>query len=721
MFDISPKNPLVTTMNLRNYSFMGAFSALMAGAALIAPSQGYAQQQGVEELTRGPVHEAFATTVNYDPEPGLLVRMAPPEMIEEIPPDERPDGDNVAWIPGYWGWDEEAGNFIWISGIWRNLPPDRQWIPGYWAAEGSQWQWTSGYWSSEETQEVAYYSKPPKSIESGPNVAAPSDNYVWISGTWVNREERYAWRPGYWEPAHENWTWVPAHYQWTRRGYVFVDGYWDYNVGRRGVVFAPVRFQGDYYRQPNYHYTPTTVIVLNVFLNHLFVRPNYGHYYFGDYYSPRYRNEGYYDSYSYQASRRGYDPIFVYDRWTHRGDRDWDRRKRDEFQYYRDHEDARPPRTWALLQAREEGKRRAGRDNFDFAQPLSRYVSDKNNGQRFRQISTNEREEIVTERKKMRDFSNERQRFEAKAVERDAKGKDDKDNKRVQVMRERFAKSPVVAKRAEQLSGNGAPPKRREFREDKNIIPNEGAAVRGGNEGSLEKQNRDGRPPEGRDDKGPREDKGKPEGNRDLDGAVGTAQGEERGHKDHNPEKANPRKDAPDNGRQGNDPSLQGRNPEGRKGNPSEASPGRISGAEQKPDEPRKEKPKAEQIERRIQREEPSEQKPQQRQPQPEQKSPERQPQPELRQQRQQPEQKPQQRQPQPEQRQQRPQPEQKPQQRQPQPEQRQQRQPQPEQKSPQRQAQPQQRETKPQAQQPRQGSGKKDKSPDDDGEKKGR
>ena len=678
-------------MNLRNYSFMGAFSALMAGAALIAPAQVYAQQQGVEELTRGPVHEAFATTVNYDPEPGLLVRTAPPEMIEEIPPDERPDGDNVAWIPGYWGWDEEAGNFIWISGIWRNLPPDRQWIPGYWAAEGNQWQWTSGYWSGEETQEVAYYSKPPKSIESGPNVAAPSDNYVWISGTWVNREERYAWRPGYWEPAHENWTWVPAHYQWTRRGYVFVDGYWDHDVGRRGVVFAPVRFQGDYYRQPDYHYTPTTVIVLNVFLNHLFVRPSYGHYYFGDYYSPRYRNEGYYDSYSYQNSRRGYDPIFVYDRWTHRGDPDWDRRKRDEFQYYRDHEDARPPRTWALLQARDEGKRRAGRDNFDFAQPLSRYVSDKNNGQRFQKISTNERDEIVTERKKMRDFSNERQRFEAKSAERDAKGKE-KDDKRVQVMRERFAKSPVVGKRSEQLSGNGAPPQRREFREDKNNTPNEGAGARGSNNGPLENQNRDGRPLEGRDDKGPRGDKDKPEGSRGLNGAdPGAAKADEAGRKDRNPEKANPRKDAPDNGRQGNDspPSLPGRNPDIRKGNPSDAGAGRIPGAEQKPGEQQKEKSKEERMEQRIQR-----------QPQPEQK---------------------QQRQPQPEQRQQRqPQPEQK-QQRQPQPEQRQQRQPQPEQKSPQRQAQPQQRETKPQAQQPRQGSGKKDKSPDDDGEKKGR
>ena len=35
---------------------------------------------------------------------------------------------------------------------------------------------------------------------------------------------------------------MPAHYVWTPRGYVFVDGYYDYSVARRGVLFAPVYF-----------------------------------------------------------------------------------------------------------------------------------------------------------------------------------------------------------------------------------------------------------------------------------------------------------------------------------------------------------------------------------------------------------------------------------------------------------------------------------------------
>ena len=88
--------------------------------------------KGVQVLTRGPVHEAFAETVTFDPEPGIVVPKAPPAAIEELPPDQKPEGANVAWVPGYWGWDDERSDFLWVSGIWRDLPPGRQWVPGYW-------------------------------------------------------------------------------------------------------------------------------------------------------------------------------------------------------------------------------------------------------------------------------------------------------------------------------------------------------------------------------------------------------------------------------------------------------------------------------------------------------------------------------------------------------------------------------------------------------------
>ena len=36
----------------------------------------------------------------------------PPDPVEELPPDQKPDGDNVLWISGYWDWDEEDKEFI---------------------------------------------------------------------------------------------------------------------------------------------------------------------------------------------------------------------------------------------------------------------------------------------------------------------------------------------------------------------------------------------------------------------------------------------------------------------------------------------------------------------------------------------------------------------------------------------------------------------------------
>ncbi|MFM9118270.1 MAG: hypothetical protein ACKOU6_19145, partial [Planctomycetota bacterium] len=79
-----------------------------AAPALAAPDNDLPDDQTPqldgEELTRGPVHEAFAQPVVFDPEPGPVIQQQPPASIEEIPPDEKPAGDDVTWISGYWAW-----------------------------------------------------------------------------------------------------------------------------------------------------------------------------------------------------------------------------------------------------------------------------------------------------------------------------------------------------------------------------------------------------------------------------------------------------------------------------------------------------------------------------------------------------------------------------------------------------------------------------------------
>src|SRR5262245_12006256 len=85
------------------------FWLMVAGPATCQPAATNAPGQEVQ--TRGPVHEAFAGIVAFNPTPGIVVTKAPPQPIEEIPPQEKPQGDNVTWIPGYWGWDDDRSDF----------------------------------------------------------------------------------------------------------------------------------------------------------------------------------------------------------------------------------------------------------------------------------------------------------------------------------------------------------------------------------------------------------------------------------------------------------------------------------------------------------------------------------------------------------------------------------------------------------------------------------
>src|ERR1043165_3559933 len=98
------------TINITHRTASGCLAvALVFLASLGGSLTSYAQAPdgevaGASVLTRGPVHEAFAGMVTYNPEPGVVISRAPPEAIEEMPPEERPDGNNVTWIPGYWAW-----------------------------------------------------------------------------------------------------------------------------------------------------------------------------------------------------------------------------------------------------------------------------------------------------------------------------------------------------------------------------------------------------------------------------------------------------------------------------------------------------------------------------------------------------------------------------------------------------------------------------------------
>jgi len=460
---------------------LGHLSKLTVVTALVAIGTGFALdravvaqqsppdvQQGVEVLTRGPVHEAFAETVTFNPEVGMVVPKAPPGAIEEMPPEQRPEGDNVTWIPGYWGWDDDRNDYLWVSGIWRALPPGRQWVPGYWSAAGQGFQWISGYWLNAKVNEIEYLPQPPETVEAGPNIASPSPDQIWIPGSWLWYQGRYVWRPGYWAVVQTDWVWVPAHYVWAPRGYVFVSGYWDYSVSRRGVLFAPVHFDAGVSTRQGFSYSPRTVIDLGVFSDHLFLRPRYQHYYFGDYYAPRYHSSGFFASFSFGTSRRGYDPIFVHQRWVHRQDREWEHRVSSTFQYRRDHVEARPPHTLAIqLQFGRDGKRSHDK-SLVVAGRFKQMTSRQDAPMRFRPLATEERHQIVRRGQEIHKYRQERYKLENRASDTP----DQQRSRESKPSRVRMNRSPITAKSVDQFGKGQTPPQRlRAPKPDPNVKP----------------------------------------------------------------------------------------------------------------------------------------------------------------------------------------------------------------------------------------------------------
>src|SRR5262249_13813919 len=99
-----------------------------------------------------------------------------------------------------------------------------------------------------------------------------------------------------------------------------------------------------------FFYSPATVINLTLFGNHLFCRPRYHHYYFGDYYAANFVGLGFYPWFSVQA-HKCYDPFWAHERWHHRRDRDWARTVEANYRQRRDDKNARPPHTWADAKA----------------------------------------------------------------------------------------------------------------------------------------------------------------------------------------------------------------------------------------------------------------------------------------------------------------------------------------------------------------------------------
>ena len=414
------------------------------------------QEDDVQVLDSGPIHEAFAQALVMDPEPGIVAPKEPPPLIDEMPPEQKPEGD-AQWIPGYWAWDDERDDYIWVSGIWRVLPPGRQWVPGYWTAVRGGYQWIAGYWESANARETEYLPEPPESVEVGPNSNAPSLDYTWIPGCWIWDYGRYVWRPGYWARVNPNWIWVPDHYIWTLRGYIFVRGYWDYPVIHRGVLFAPVslsvraRHLGLALR-----FSPGFVIDLGIFGDALFLRPLYYHYYYGHYYASEYYRRGIYPWFSLHARRVVYDPIYAHQRWQHRKNRRWEKELQTRFVERRKLQGVRPSQSYDRTTRMNKAQRPVVSPPRDFVMPLDRARKSKSTSFRFQPLSREKRRESSLREREIRTYSEKRQQRETQSpsvLERE-------DSRKPTPRREKFYRSPIKDNFSQKARQKKAPPVR---------------------------------------------------------------------------------------------------------------------------------------------------------------------------------------------------------------------------------------------------------------------
>jgi hypothetical protein len=327
----------------------GALSSLLIGrpGAALEQDQADKPQEGVEVLTRGPMHEAYASPESLDPKPSPIVPKQPPEPVPEMPPDQKPDGSQVIWISGYWAWDDDSADFSWISGFWRDVPPGKRWVPGHWTEAGGGWQWISGLWAAQNQTEVSYVPPPPPTLENGPSALAPEADQFYSPGCWIYVERQYRWRPGFWVRHRPNWVYLPAQYAWTPAGCVFVDGYWDYELTRRGLLFCPIRFTANVWTRPGWRFTPHYIVYPEVIVSALFVRPDYHRYCFGDYFGAKYVEHGFVPWVDYRLHKNIPEPLFNQYAYSHHKEANFERDLRKVYDDRRTGIAPRPPRNIA--------------------------------------------------------------------------------------------------------------------------------------------------------------------------------------------------------------------------------------------------------------------------------------------------------------------------------------------------------------------------------------
>jgi hypothetical protein len=196
-----------------------------------------------------------------------------------------------------------------------------------------------------------------------------------------------------------------------------VDGFWDYDLAHRGVLFAPVAFNGGV-PAAGFVFTPTVALNCDVFTDHLFCQPQCNCYCFGDYYAANQLQAGIYPWFAFHMSHFGYDPLYACCSWQHRHDMDWHKKLIAIYRLRRDHAQSRPPHTYAALMALSQ--RAGSMKTPTLAVPLSKWAARPGaSSLRFEKVSEAGRERIRKSAQSLGELATSRLRHEQKSLVRE--------------------------------------------------------------------------------------------------------------------------------------------------------------------------------------------------------------------------------------------------------------------------------------------------------------
>jgi hypothetical protein len=145
---------------------------------------------------------------------GRVSMSIPPPPRAEVRP-KAPPGDDLAWVPGYWSFDDELADFVWISGTYV-VRPKRPVVVA--AAPVASPPVASPPVASppvasppvasppvvvEPARELdaAIAAAPAPKVEAvapPPPAVAAQPNAVWVAGHWVLVGRTWRWTPGAW-------------------------------------------------------------------------------------------------------------------------------------------------------------------------------------------------------------------------------------------------------------------------------------------------------------------------------------------------------------------------------------------------------------------------------------------------------------------------------------------------------------------------------------------